>query len=421
MNMHNVLACTIGATPQVVTETVWSLMQQVPAWIPHQVHIVTTAYRLPLVRSSLQASDGQLASLMTVDFPSVTIHVPRQDGTAHVISSGSDHPDPQDLLQDINSEQESAIMGNLILRLFASITADPDTALHVSLAGGRKTMSAHALMALSMVGRPRDRASHVLVGPLDYEDHPGFWYPSQLGLLLKKEQLRLEPKPKPTLDPSLAEITLIPTPTPLMRHRVQNVAELEKLDLVDLVRRANLAAILIDCPHVLLKTKNNSIVVGGVTIRLGPKLFALYRLLAAARQEGWCGAGPEGIGDKHAGWLTFERIVRGRTQNGQWIRDRMGDYLEDSVNAISGDAEDSFASTWANDVSAKKVEKNFQGVLDVVSVGLNPNITNLKKELVRAVGPDAAALLAPIRKTSTVVGQSRFGLSVPPGSILIEP
>ena len=119
MPKQRILVCTIGATPQVVTETVWSLGHQNPAWVPDAIHIVTTAHGLPLVRTSLHASDGCLSDLMGDAFPPVTIHVPRQDGTAHVTPSGPDHSNPTDLLQDVHSEQEAAIMGNVILRLIA--------------------------------------------------------------------------------------------------------------------------------------------------------------------------------------------------------------------------------------------------------------------------------------------------------------
>ena len=46
------------------------------------------------------------------------------------------------------------------------ITADPQASLHVSIAGGRKTMGFYVGYALSLFGRAQDRLSHVLVPPV---------------------------------------------------------------------------------------------------------------------------------------------------------------------------------------------------------------------------------------------------------------
>ena len=60
---RRILFCTIGATPQVVTETAWALRQREPAWIPDEIHIVTTTHKLAEVRRSLQSPSDQLAAL----------------------------------------------------------------------------------------------------------------------------------------------------------------------------------------------------------------------------------------------------------------------------------------------------------------------------------------------------------------------
>ena len=77
------------------------------------------------------------------------------------------HPQPAD-----NDATADAITERL-----RAFTADPETALHVSIAGGRKTMGYYLGYALSLFGRPQDRLSHVLVSP-PFESHPQFYYPS---------------------------------------------------------------------------------------------------------------------------------------------------------------------------------------------------------------------------------------------------
>jgi CRISPR-associated protein (TIGR02584 family) len=57
------------------------------------------------------------------------------------------------------------------------LTEDPDTEIHVSIAGGRKTMGYYLGYALSLYGRPQDRLSHVLVSD-PYETNRDFYYPT---------------------------------------------------------------------------------------------------------------------------------------------------------------------------------------------------------------------------------------------------
>ena len=45
--------------------------------------------------------------------------------------------------------------------------------------------------------------------------------------------------------------------------------------------------------------------VGCHTANLPPKKYALYRLLAEVRRDAWPGAGPDGSGLDHRGWLTL--------------------------------------------------------------------------------------------------------------------
>jgi CRISPR-associated protein (TIGR02584 family) len=416
-----VLFCTVGATPQVVTETVWCLLRQ--NWRPDRIDVVTTAFKLDFIRKSLQTANGPLGRLMNCP-PSVTVHVPRRGGEDHyAVEAGQDYSVPPDVLRDVNDQDEAARMGNLILCVIAGITNDPNTKLHVSLAGGCKTMSAHALIALSLVGRAVDRASHVLVDP-KYEDHPDFWYPDQGGRLNTKEELwrhRQEGKPlsEPTLDPAAAKdkIILVPTPAPLMRNRVVKGEVLSRLDLLDLMQKANLATALEQDPCVTLHVHENSISTHGVKIELSPKHFAVYRLLATARQEKWSGSGPEGVGTGHSGWLTYTHIADADTRHsGTAIRDLMTQFVRDAELYAGrfADADNSNTSNWSNAIrpndDRQRVE-NIQG-------NLAQDITNLPKVIANEVELDAAAVLAPQRNSSKR-GQARFGLKVPSEKIEI--
>jgi CRISPR-associated protein (TIGR02584 family) len=79
-------------------------------------------------------------------------------------------------LNDIQSEDDNRCAADAIIERIRILTADPETALHVSIAGGRKTMGFLAGHALSLFGRPQDRLSHVLVAE-SFVTHPDFFYP----------------------------------------------------------------------------------------------------------------------------------------------------------------------------------------------------------------------------------------------------
>jgi CRISPR-associated protein (TIGR02584 family) len=66
-------------------------------------------------------------------------------------------------LADIRSVADSHQAADQITKRVRALSADPDCALHVSIAGGRKTMGYYAGYALSLFGRRQDRLSPGLV------------------------------------------------------------------------------------------------------------------------------------------------------------------------------------------------------------------------------------------------------------------
>ena len=69
---------------------------------------------------------------------------------------------PSGSLADIRDERDNAYAADQITKLIAMLTRDSERALHVSIAGGRKTLGFYAGYARSLLGRGQDRLSHVL-------------------------------------------------------------------------------------------------------------------------------------------------------------------------------------------------------------------------------------------------------------------
>ena len=180
---RRILLMVTGRTPQVVTETVYALARQEPPFVPTEVHLITTAEGAQDANLALLApgedwfhklvSDYQLGP---IKFDASHIHtIVGADGTA---------------VTDIRTRDEHEACADLITEMVRDFTADEDdTALHVSLAGGRKTMTYYLGNALTLFGRPQDRLSHVLVPP-PYETNRSFFYPTPQSRPLYIEPLQ---------------------------------------------------------------------------------------------------------------------------------------------------------------------------------------------------------------------------------------
>lgn len=173
--LRRTLLITTGSTPQVVTETLYALASGPSPWVPQRLLLATTGDGARLFREGrpglppLLGSSGRLAAC------AAALGLPPDFAPVEVLVPGGSVGEP---FRDIRSEAEVLAFAELLMKHVAAITADPATELHVSLAGGRKTMSFLAGQVMSLLGRPQDRLSHVLVEPASLEaPDSGFWWP----------------------------------------------------------------------------------------------------------------------------------------------------------------------------------------------------------------------------------------------------
>jgi CRISPR-associated protein (TIGR02584 family) len=174
MNSENhprrILLAVTGLTPQIVTETLYALAcRELAPWIPDEIHLVTTATGAENARLNLLLPDGWFHRLCAdyhlpaIQFPAENIHILRDAGGK--------------AMDDIRTPQQNTLAADFITETVRRLTEDPTTELHVSIAGGRKTMGYYLGYALSLYGRPQDRLSHVLVSD-PYETNREFYYPT---------------------------------------------------------------------------------------------------------------------------------------------------------------------------------------------------------------------------------------------------
>jgi CRISPR-associated protein (TIGR02584 family) len=414
---HRILFCTIGASPAIAVETAWWLIKKRPegAWLPDQTIIVTTTFELEAVRAQLQAPDGAMAKLLGRP-PATAVYVPRRGRAVDIYHSSGEAPVTTKLknwthdgepLSDVATPEDALVMSAVIWSAMVNAVKTPHSEVHVSFAGGRKTMSAHAVTAFSILGRFTDSASHVLVsGPFDesgkpeipcpFENTRDFWRPDQGGTITMRGG-RL-------LDPADARVELVPVTVPLMRNRLPRIESLENADLVEVSEMINLARRLKDAPFITLRPATNEIQIGAVRGQIGYAQFALLRLLLTAARDQWPTSYPsDSLG---GGWLTYDDIAEGVLADGTPVRQIMHEFLIDAEKVKIGggsEAETGSAMAWKTQVLDKKTVR-----ADNAKRTLNTTFSRLKDSLRDLFGPDAASLIEPERKKKPVV---RFRMS----------
>lgn len=165
------LLALCGLSPQVVTETLYALtFMRTPPYVPTRIEILTTEEgRQRALLELLDPDSGKfLAFCREFDLDELTLAL---DASSIRVIAGPDGP-----LADIQSKADNRCAADAIIERIRVLTADDDAALHVSIAGGRKTMGFLAGHALSLFGRPQDRLSHVLVAQ-SFVTRPDFFYP----------------------------------------------------------------------------------------------------------------------------------------------------------------------------------------------------------------------------------------------------
>lgn len=197
---QRILLVAAGLTPQIVTETVWALaVGSDPPWMPTQIHLITTANGAERARLALLSSDQDWFGRLLHEF---SLTAPRfDDSTIHVLQDDEGRP-----IEDIRTEQDNRSAADQIVDLVRTLTTDDSSAVHVSIAGGRKTMGFYLGYALSLYGRQQDRMSHVLVSA-PYESHPGFFFPTR-----ESRVIYTPPPDSRPLDTSRATVTLARIP-----------------------------------------------------------------------------------------------------------------------------------------------------------------------------------------------------------------
>lgn len=260
---RRILLAVTGLSPQIVTETLYALtVQQTPVFIPTEVHLISTLEGANRARLSLLSeSPGGFHSLRKdYDLPEIAF----PECNIHVLADADGHP-----LADIRTPEDNRMAADLITSWVRELTADPDSALHVSIAGGRKTMGFFLGYALTLFGRPQDRLSHVLVSA-PFETSYQFFYPTPYPKVIEVGDKQLA-------DTAKAQITLAEIPFVSLRNGLPDnllTGRSSYSEAVTAVQRSLSPAVLV------IDLRRRCVTASGVLFHLAPAQLALLAVFA---------------------------------------------------------------------------------------------------------------------------------------------
>lgn len=168
--MKNILFLVTGMTPQIITETLWALAcdpENEDKWIPDEIHVMSTEQGLNQIRERLINKENLQKLVNDYQLEPIVFN----EDCLHSIQSNGQ------VLPDLKTPEDNQVAGDAICAKIREFTQQDDVSLHVSIAGGRKTMGFYAGYALSLYGRSQDRMSHVLVEDT-FETIPDFYNPT---------------------------------------------------------------------------------------------------------------------------------------------------------------------------------------------------------------------------------------------------
>lgn len=275
-----ILLSVTGMSPAVVTETLYALVTE-KGFIPNEIRVITTLQGKNKVLNALCGIEGgrkekkgaleEFIEDYGEKYGFSTIHF--DESCIEVIKDSEEQ-----LLSDIRSPEENALAADQIVGLVGKLCHDSDTQLHVSIAGGRKTMGFFMGYALSLYGREQDSLSHVLVSP-NFENLRSFYYPKPYSYkVLNDKGEELDAQEAKVM---LAEIPWVRLGLGISEELLNNIISYS--DSVDKAQQ------LLDTPSLkfLAPMFDKKVQFGKQIIKLAPRGYAFLLSLTIANLEGW--------------------------------------------------------------------------------------------------------------------------------------
>lgn len=347
---QNVLFLVTGMTPAIITETIWALacdpeLDEESRWIPDRVEVLSTDHGLNQIRSRLLES--KVFENFKKDFPQLFNMVFDETCLQSII----DEHGSKAALLDLKTPEDNEFAANQIHKKIRDLTANDNISLHVSIAGGRKTMGFYAGYALSLHGRAQDSLSHVLVDD-KFENIPTFFYPTPYTYYITDRDGRV-------WDASKAQVWLAEIPFVRMKDAIHEKHQLRGdysfSEVVSSIKNSFAPTSLV------INLDHNTISFNGSEIALPPREFAFLHWFADLRKNGTNG-------------VPCPRIKNSTSSKNASEED----------SALVRDLTQTFTSYYSE-------QKSNSFDLSVDKVFFNTTVSNLKKILAKNLGLEIAA------------------------------
>lgn len=283
MDTYNkrILLSVTGMSPAVVTETLYALVTE-KNFIPTEIQVITTIQGRNKLLSALLGIEaerkerkGALQEFIE-DYGSQYgfDHIHFNEDCIHIIEDTNGEQ-----LPDIRTPKENEHAANSIVQLVGKLCQDDKTQLHVSIAGGRKTMGFFMGYALSLYGREQDSLSHVLVDE-EFETLSNFYYRKP------KEYCIVNEKNGKELDASQANIMLAEIPWVRLGLGVSEELLKNTISYSDSVNKAQQ---ILDTPSLkfLAPVEGRKVQFGSQIVALSPRGYSLLLSLVISKLQGW--------------------------------------------------------------------------------------------------------------------------------------
>jgi CRISPR-associated protein (TIGR02584 family) len=263
-----------GASPQIITETVYGLLQR-GAVAPTRVRVMTTTAGRQRIRTELLGRGGHWVGLAREHPQARAFHLAARDVV--VLQDSNGRP-----LDDVRSDADNVAAADQIASTVADLTRDGAPPLHASIAGGRKTMGYSLAAAMMLHGRREDRLSHVLVHPASLEGSDFFYPPARPTGLCR---YRRADGRAVSVQASAIRVELAELPFPRLRI-LKDMTRARKLAFSELVRQIQFDLDLLASPGVTVRAADDVIACAGRPLHLTPVQVEIYALLAERRKGG---------------------------------------------------------------------------------------------------------------------------------------
>lgn len=261
---RNILICVAGATPQVITETIYALSKKSPPIHVEELHVITTTHGKKLITEKL-LHEGILEQLIReYKLPPVRF----AEESIVVINDSRGRP-----LDDIRNDMDNESTGDIITSFIREMADREDVALHCSIAGGRKTMSFYLGSALQLFGRPQDRLYHVLVSP-EFENNPAFFYPPKRP---RRIRCRMPDGMEKLISTRKAEVHLADLPFVPLRNRIHIGGKTFREMIAD---AKDSIALSISHSPLRIYLRESLLIVDNKKIPFSPMLLSFYTIFA---------------------------------------------------------------------------------------------------------------------------------------------